>query len=121
MISRQLKDVHFAKVIFFHPVVGLTFCLLILAVAYLFYDFQMGIHSASIYATLLLTCVFDFICLNAHNIAFQSDSTGFISIFGYLVVLYGFLADEFIFGTSLTGFDLLGGVLIFGVTVAVTV
>jgi len=59
--------------------------------------------------------------LNAHNIAFQSDSSGFISILGYIVILYGFLADEFIFGTSITGFDLIGAVLIFTVTVSVTI
>jgi hypothetical protein len=39
---------------------------------------------------------------------------------GYIVILYGFLADEFIFGTSITGFDLLGAILIFTVTVSVT-
>ena len=89
--------------------------------AYLSYGFVIQAHSAAIYFYLFVTCLFDFICLNAHNIAFQSDSSGFISILGYIVILYGFLADEFIFGTSITGFDLVGAILIFGVTVGVTV
>ncbi len=59
--------------------------------------------------------------MNSHNIAFQSDSSGFVSILGYILILYGFLADEFIFGSSITGYDLLGAILIFVVTIGVTI
>jgi drug/metabolite transporter (DMT)-like permease len=68
---------------------------------------------------MLMGCVIDFIGLNALNIAYQSDKSGFISIIGYLCVFYGFLCDEFIFNAPMTGFDLLGAILIFVVTVGV--
>jgi hypothetical protein len=42
-------------------------------------------------------------------------------VIGYIVVFYGFLADEFVFDTAITGFDLAGAILIFIVTVGVTV
>ena len=37
-----------------------------------------------------------------------------------MVVLYGFLADEFIFKAPITGFDLAGAVLILVITLSVT-
>lgn len=40
---------------------------------------------------------------------------------GYVVVFYGFFADEFIFHSPMTGYDLAGAFLIFSVTVGVTV
>lgn len=64
-------------------------------------------------------CAIDFIALNSLNIAFQSDKSGFVSIIGYLCVVYGFLADEFIFQKPITGFDLGGALVIFVVTVGV--
>lgn len=36
-------------------------------------------------------------------------------------MLYGFLADEFIFHTSITGFDLGGAILIFVVTLGISI
>lgn len=63
----------------------------------------------------------DFISMNSQNIAFQSDSSGFVAVIGYLIVLYGFLADEFIFDSAITGFDLVGACIILFVTVGVTV
>lgn len=66
-------------------------------------------------------CCIDFIGLNAQNIAFQNDKSGFISIFGYLAVVYSFIADEFIFRAPVSGFDLFGAVTIFTVTVGVAI
>jgi len=59
--------------------------------------------------------------MNSQNIAFQSDSSGFVAVIGYLIVLYGFLADEFIFDSVITGFDLVGACMILFVTVGVTI
>ena len=39
---------------------------------------------------------------------------------GYIVVLYAFIADEFIFDTQLTVYSLVGALLIAVVTISVT-
>ena len=74
-------------------------------------------HTA--YMWLFLCCCLDFAGVNCQNIAFQSDSSGFVAIIGYIAVFYGFMADEFIFHRPITGFDLAGALLIFSVTIGV--
>ena len=44
-----------------------------------------------------------------------------MAVIGYIVVLYGYLADIFIFDIEISGFDLVGACLILIVTVSVTV
>ncbi len=78
-------------------------------------------HTLQVYGYLFLACVFNFFELNAQNIAFQSDSSGFVAVIGYMIVFYGFFADEFVFQTPISGFDLAGACMIFVVTVGVTV
>jgi len=121
VISRKLKDVHFAIVGFYHPVTGL----IMFGVYFLFLLVTQGsifeIHSLNVYCGLVLMCVLDFVSLNSQNIAYQSDSSGFVAVIGYLITVYGFLADLLIFDSPITGFDLTGAVLILTVTVSVTV
>ena len=121
VINRKLKDVHFAIVGFYHPVSGLImfgayFLFLLLTQGSMFES-----HSWSVYGGLVSMCVLDFISLNSQNIAFQSDSSGFVAVIGYLIIFYGFLADQLIFNSPITGFDLAGAFLILVVTVSVTV
>lgn len=121
VVNRKLKDVHFAIIGFYHPITGVTISLGCLVIAYLFTGTFLEVHSLLTYEYLLLACFFNFIELNSQNIAFQSDSSGFVSVVGYLVVFYGFLADEFVFKRPIAGLELAGACMIFVVTVGVTV
>lgn len=58
----------------------------------------------------------DFLALITLTIAYQNDSTGFVSIIGYMSVFYSFLADQFLFSAPITGFDLFGAGCILCVT-----
>jgi len=121
VINRKLKNVHFAIIGFYHPVTGVVMSLIYIFFSLIITGSVFETHSWSIYGYLLLTCFLDFISMNSQNIAFQSDSSGFVAVIGYLIVLYGFLADEFIFDSVITGFDLVGACMILFVTVGVTV
>ena len=121
VVNRKLKDVHFAIIGFYHPVTGITISFCCLAVSYLFTGVFLEVHSLQTYGYLFLACMFNFVELNSQNIAFQSDSSGFVSVVGYLVVFYGFLADEFVFKRPIAGLELAGAIMIFTVTVGVTV
>ena len=65
--------------------------------------------------------IFDVLSLNSYNLAFQSDSSGFVAIIGYMIVVFGFLCDEFIFEAFITGYDLAGAIMILLVTITVTI
>jgi len=121
VLSRKLKNVHFSVLCFYHPIVGTTIAVAIMLVNFILTGATPGIYSAEIYGYLGLCCACDFININSTNIAFQNDSSGFIAIIGYMSMVYGFLADEFIFHLPITGYDLLGAVLIAVVTLTTTV
>ena len=120
VINRKLKDVHFAIVGFYHPLSGLIMFGVYYLVMLIWYGKVFEVHDWSVYGGLIIMCVLDFVSLNSQNIAFQSDSSGFVAVIGYLIIFYGFLADQFIFSSPITGFDLAGAALILVVTVSVT-
>ena len=121
VVNRKLRDVHFAIIGFYHPILGLTVVSAYMGVKTIVTGEGMGSHSAGIYFTVFVACCFDFLQLCSQNIAFQNDSSGFVSILGYVSVAYGFLADEIIFQYSITGVELLGASLIFIVCLATAV
>jgi drug/metabolite transporter (DMT)-like permease len=81
----------------------------------------MGSHSLGIYFAVFVACCFDFLQLAAQNIAFQNDSSGFVSILGYMTIVYGFAADELIFHQSINGMELVGATLIFIVCITTAI
>ena len=52
----------------------------------------------------MLCALLDFSALSCQVIACQSGDLGFVSIIGYSLVLYSFLADLVVFHVTLTGF-----------------
>lgn len=121
VINRKLSEVHFSVIMLYHSLLGTFMALVFIAGDWLVTGNFLILHDWNTYGYLFVCCFLDFFSINATNIAFQSDSSGFVSIIGYIVVFYGFLADEFIFETPITGLDLAGAVCIFVVTVAVTI
>jgi drug/metabolite transporter (DMT)-like permease len=59
--------------------------------------------------------------LSSSIIATQACSLSFVSLFGYLIVFYAFLADTFVFHVSFSMMQLLGAMTILGATVTVGV
>jgi len=52
-------------------------------------------------------------------IAFQNEDTGFVSLVGYMAIVYALLADLFIFGENLGTTELLGCLFVILVTLTV--
>jgi drug/metabolite transporter (DMT)-like permease len=119
--NRYLKDVHYSVVLFYNALFGL-----ILATGYFGYQcFVSGltfeVFSFRQYALLAVPCVFDFLCLTANVIAYQSGNSGFVSLIGFTQVAYAFLADLAIFGVEINLVEILGTLLILTATVTVSV
>ena len=70
---------------------------------------------------LFLMCCFDLTAVCTQQLAFQKDSSGFVAIIGYTVVVYGFLADYFIFQVTPTGLQIAAASLILLVNLVTTV
>lgn len=110
--NRKLRDVHFLIIGFFHPILGFIITIVWILANKIMTGEGMGSHSMSIYILIFVSCCFDFTQLCSQNIAFQSASSGFVSVMSYISIAYGFLADELIFHTSITGMELMGATLI---------
>jgi len=64
-----------------------------------------------------ICAVLDFSALSTQVIACQSGELGLVSIIGYSIVIYSFLADLIIFHVTLTGLQFLGAGIILVVTI----
>lgn len=71
------------------------------------------------YGLLVICATLDFLALSFSVIAFQSCELGFISLFGYLIVIYSFLADTFVFCENFTAMEVSGCLMIFTVTLGI--
>ena len=65
--------------------------------------------------------LFDSLACNAQTIAFQSDSSGFVSLISYLGIIYGFVADLLIFNESFSAIELIAASTMFIVIVGISV
>ena len=66
---------------------------------------------------MLAATLVDTLTVYSMTIAFQSDSSGFVSIISYVIVIYAFLADCFVFKEQFTWVELVGAACILIVTV----
>ena len=66
-------------------------------------------------------CIFDYVTLSAQVVAFQLADPGFVAIIGYIIVFYGFLADQFVLGFAQSASTICGSLLIFCSTFATAV
>jgi len=121
VLNRKLKSVHFLVIQFYHAILGLIFAITFLLLEHYMLGIDWRVHPMHVMAGLLLACVLDFICMNTQTIAFQKDSSGFVSIIGYIGVLYAFLADTFIFHDSISTVEMASAFVILLVTMSVTV
>lgn len=115
-LNRYLKEVHYTVIGFWHPLVGQCLACIYIAIMLNATGHWFEIHEPVAYVLGVLGGVSDFCALTCVNLAFQNDSSGFVSIIGYMAVFYSFLADQFLFDAPITGFDLVGAICILCVT-----
>ena len=61
----------------------------------------------------------DMLCVNCMTISFQRDSSGFVSLISYMLILYGFLSDLIIFNEKIMMLEVIGAVIILTATMTV--
>ena len=97
--NRIIKDVHFTLIMFWYnafgaifPFIGLTIGKIVATGPFTFYS-----YSSTAFMWLILGSLCDFTTCMAVFIAFQNDSSGFVSLLAYASVFWAFLSDALIF------------------------
>ena len=128
ILNRALKGVHHAILMFWHGTIGLCIAATAVLIEAGVEDKAEGEggvrifhYDSSIYLLMLAAALFDSLTVNAVTIAFQSDSSGFVSLISYVNILYAFAADLLIFNESFSVLELVAAVIILVVTVCVSI
>ena len=120
VFNRKLKAIDYSALMVYHGLIGgVLAALFILIEAAIVGHFR--IYTAWQYGVLLAASVWDASACNSMTIAYQSDSSGFVSLLGYAIIVYGFASDVLIFNEQLVALQLLGALLIFSATFFVAV
>ena len=126
-LCRALKDISSGIIMFWHGILGITLATIAILVEYFVSDYGKGqgmhLFNMGSYALVLLLAatVFDTMGVNCATIAYQSDSSGFVALISYVMVVYGFLSDCLIFNESFSWVELSGAACIISVTIVTSV
>lgn len=114
--NRIIKDVHFSLIMFWYnawgaifPFIGLMISKFFAAGPFTFYN-----YSSTAFMWLILGSLCDFTTCMAVFIAFQNDSSGFVSLLAYASVFWAFISDALIFQQKYTFLQISCALLILG-------
>jgi len=119
MFNRMMRDVPWYTIMFWHSTIGLCTASIIVGILALINGGTIFSYSGRQYGLLVLCAFLDFLGLSCSVITFQSCEMGFISLFGYLIVVYSFLADLFVFHETFGLMEICGTLVILTVTMGV--
>ena len=70
---------------------------------------------------MVTSCLIDTLACNMMNLAYQLDTSGFMSLLFYISIVYSYLSDIFIFKEQIEALEIAGVLLIFLTTFTVAV
>jgi drug/metabolite transporter (DMT)-like permease len=99
VLNRTLKEISFSVVMFYHGLIGVVLTIMFISGDMVVNgsDFRLAQYPSHIFWLTVFSGLLDGLRGYCMTIAFQSDSSGFVSLFGYINVAYAFAADVFIF------------------------
>ena len=109
---------------FWHGALGFTVSVLcVLIEAWLSEDSSMRIlnYSGHVYMLMAISTILNTVGVTSMTIAFQSDSSGFVSLISYVNIFYSFIFDRIVFKEKFHWVDLVAAVVILTVTVSTSV
>lgn len=115
--TRKMQKLHFAVVLFYYSVLA-TVCLFVYLASEALItknSFRFFHYSSEQYAYTFGVCVINAIALTSNTIATQCEKSGFVTMLGYLGVVYGFCGDIFIFNQQFSAQELVGAFIILSV------
>ena len=98
-----MQNVNFAVILFYYGVVAFILSLLMVVLESLVKHeaIRLWEYSGEQYGYMLLLSTVNYIGMNCQTIALQNEKSGFVTLLGYIGLVYAFLGDLFIFKESL--------------------
>ena len=119
---RKLKDSDHVQLIFIEACLGFVIFSLIIVIEFMFFgENEFRIYSGTNYGYIFAACALDTVAFYFQTLAFQYDSTRFVSLFNFNLVIYGFITDIFLLIEPLNHLDVIGSVIIHLSVIIVTV
>ena len=120
---RSLKGVQTSLILFWNSVGGIFLTSIYLLVELIAFGDpeRFSNYTARQLGIAFGSCAFDSISIAAITIAYKSDKSGFVSLFTYMNIVYGYLADVFFFDESLNTIELLAAITIIVVALSIAV
>ena len=121
VFNRKLKQIDYTALMVYHGLIGGTLASLYILLEGLIKGGEFRFYTLEQYLILFGAATWDTSACYSMTIAYQSDSSGFVSLLGYAIILYGFLSDVIIFNERIMALQLAGALIIFCATFAVAV
>lgn len=99
IVTRQMQKLHFTVNLFYYSILATVVVLIILVAESLakWEPIRLWSYSWQQWLFMCSACLANYIGMNCLTIAMQNERSGFISLLGYIGVVYAFLGDIFIF------------------------
>ena len=129
ILTRKLKDADSTILLTVHGLLGFVVTSVVIALIPLFSGESQGYfaginllsYSSQSYYYLFLALCFDVLGLNAMIIAYQSGSSGFVSLISYAAIVYSFALDLIVFDENFSLRQLLCSLITLSTIIVVSV
>ena len=101
MLNRKLKSIDYSALMVYHGLIGGILSAIYILIEAAINGGNFRFYTLQQYLILAGAATFDAMACFSMTIAYQSDNSGFVSLLGYAIILYGFLSDVLIFDESI--------------------
>lgn len=111
ILTRRMQKVNFAVMLFYYAIVAFLVTCMMIAGECLVNGSHVRLfsdYSATQFGWMFLVSVINYIGLNCNTIALQNERSGFITLLGYIGLVYAFLGDWLIFNEVLYLLEICG-------------
>ena len=114
--NRSLKHVSVGVILFYNTILGSFFSALYILIEFIVSGDEkrmgLGDYTGRQYLIASGASLFDLGVMGSLTLAYQSGASGFVSLFSYLNIVYGYLCDLFILKISLNAIEFCAASLI---------
>ena len=121
--SRMLKEIPLPIIVFYHTVGGLLLTGAFIGIECLITGkgSRLTEYTGKQYLICLGAAACDTIALFSDTLAFQKDSSGFVALISYMIIVYAYICDQIFFDEHLNSIELVAVLVILIVALGVAV
>lgn len=101
VFNRKLKQIDYSALMVYHGMIGGVLASIFIIIEGIVNGGNFRFYTVEQYLMLFGAATWDTSACYSMTIAYQSDSSGFVSLLGYAIILYGFLSDIIIFNEQI--------------------